>query len=154
MTLTPAGMDQHALTATITGGGYHGNQNRSIANAATLDVSSFNASPQSNPVPKPGDGGLAVTFVGLNSTVHLTSYAGEDGDQIESALRRAAQAELASLAKYGDLADAAGSVRAAVMWNAVFCPAEQGPSRVHEDQETPSHRESASGGGTKQAMQQ
>ena len=118
--LSPHGLARsHTLTATLAG-----DERRGIAQAV-CNVTGFGANPPQVPVPAAGEA-LAVSFADLGSTIYLTTYP-ESWEQTVAALNVAEQAERASLAKYGELGAAAGAVRAAVMWNAVYVPAEQGP---------------------------
>ena len=122
MDIIPAGssLPAHHFTATITG-----DQQRSIAEAASVDVSGFKANPATNPIPSANR--LALTFADLRSTVYLTSFKGEGAKDVASAISISERVETDSLGAFGQLSDAVGSVRTDVMWNSIFCPAEQGP---------------------------
>ena len=61
--------------------------------------------------------GKAVSFANVGSAVYLTTHPKEGWQQTAAALNAAENAERAGLSKYGALGDAAGAVRAAVMYN-------------------------------------
>jgi hypothetical protein len=73
-------------------------------------------------VETPGQVSLSGGAVGLSNVA-----GGESIAAIRAALARGVQAELATFRRYGDAAEVAQAIRAAIMWNTVWLPAERGP---------------------------
>eukprot|EP00966_Prymnesium_polylepis_P188131 4360210-Prymnesium_polylepis.1 len=117
ITLTPHELPQHVLTATLVGSQTTG--------AARCDVAGFSIAPPSVALPQTG-AGLALRLDGNGATLYVSSL-DERAEDTSEAIDDAEQRERTDLASHGPLAETAGAVRAALMWNSVFLPAEQGP---------------------------
>ena len=122
LSLKPHGLKPHKLTAMLSG-----DKHRSILKAASeCNVTGFTEVPKgTRPLPAPGTG-LTIRLADMSSAVYLSTVT-ETWQQTVAALDKAEEAERASLSTHGDNADNVGAIRAAVMWNNIYLPAEQGP---------------------------